>query len=450
MTWLEFGGLTLLLYLLYTLIPSLLLHHWGIGSFRGHLGPGVVLSFDDGPNPECTLRLLDLLDHHGVKAVFFLVGQRAQAHPELVLAIRDRGHQIGLHGQVHFHAWLMGPWKTWRCWSEGRRNLEAITGQPVQWIRPPWGTFNLVIFIWARFNGLRSILWTAQGKDWRETDPDRIIGRILSRIDEGDIIVLHDAGPHPEAPEYMLRALDQLITRIIQDKKIPIVALTLPQVSIGRQTALRLWAAWEGLYARHEKIQRIGLENIYRINRTTYDGPPLISDSGAVLAKSGDAVAELHLDSIRMQTGETEPARIAVASLRKARASLPELAAFISQSPDFEDIQVLVSVTLINRGLKGLGFQVAELPDSLKNRRIGLIQRTILRIYHPEGKLQRMGRPKLVWISRQELLRRWLVQDPAAHDQAKDEAGTDRPLEEGTKQSIETSIIQERPTEESK
>lgn len=414
MGWQVWAGIGLVAILLYTVIPDLFLHHLGIGSFKGHLGAGASLTFDDGPDPDYTVRLLDKLDQYQVKAVFFLVGEKAEKYPALVREILGRGHQIGLHGYVHQHAWLMGPWKTWRTWSKGRKILEGISGRPIEWVRPPWGVFNLMTFIWFRRQGLTAVLWTAEGKDWKEMEPDLITQRILKRIDEGAIIDLHDGARHPGAPECMLAALEGLITGLVQVHKIPVVPLKLPDYPITRQLLLRLWNTWERYYARSAGIRRIGPDNIYRISTARYDGPELKNDSGRTLARPGDRIGELHLNNIRMQSEETEPARIAVGYLRKIRGSMPGVARYIQASPDYEGIQAFASVTLLNRGLKGLGFKVEELPLTWNLRRIGLVQKMILRVYHPAGNRQKMGQPKLVWISTEDLLKNWLPKTQGA------------------------------------
>lgn len=393
----------------YTLIPDLFLHHLGIGSYKGHLGPGTVLTFDDGPDPVYTPALLDLLDCRGIKAVFFLVGEKARAHPELVTEILGRGHQIGLHGQVHQHAWLMGPVRTWQLWDQGKAELERLSGRPVEWVRPPWGVFNLVTWLWFRRRRLKAVLWTAEGRDWRERDPHKINGRILRRIDEGSILDLHDQGRKKiNAPRHMLWALEEILDRLEGEEQIPVVPLRLPDYPPLRRQIVRLWNIWEAYYARSNAIRRVGPDNIYRITTITYDGPDLIDKAGQVLARSGDLVGELHLNNYRIQTEETDPARVAIGVIRKIKNSLPGLAAYIEQHPEYAAIKVFVSITLLNRGISGFGFQVEELPRSFKNWRIGLLQKIILRVYHPGGNYKKMGQPKLVWITREVLMERWL------------------------------------------
>ncbi len=428
MEWVMFGGVILGLKLAYTLIPDLFLHHLGLGSWLRQYQPGISLTFDDGPDPASTPALLDLLDQHGVKALFFMVGEKAQRYPELVREIVGRGHQIGLHGQVHRHAWLMGPVRTWRNWSQGKQVLEEISGVPLRWMRPPWGVFNLVTWIWLRANGLHAILWGASSHDWNGESAQTIARRILKEVREGSIVVLHESRKEKWSFENTRQAVDLILYQISSALKLPIVELELPDWGMGRRLAFRLWEAWERLYAKTNGIRRIDAANIYRLGLITYHGREILDETGTVLASEGDRVIELHLDSARMQSRSDQPARIAVEALRKTKNSLPGLAAFVAGEPAYRDIPVLVSITLINRGLGGLGFQVEDVPPTLHVRWMGVIQRMILRIYHPMGKSAKnrkshMGQPKLVWISRAELMKRWLAKPVQGAEQHREEDG---------------------------
>lgn len=405
--WEWFLGLGLAGYIGYTLVPDLLFHRLGLGSWNDQLGPGAVLTFDDGPDPEMTPRLLDLLDERGLKAVFFLVSDQARQYPELTREIADRGHQIGYHGKDHRHAWITGPRRTRQTLSQGRAELEKILGQPIQFMRPPWGVVNLMTILWLRTSGLTAVGWSAEGQDWKLTDAEAITGRILRSVHDGTIILLHDARRHTDG-ETLERILDRLTHRIIDELKIPLVPLKIPRYSLKRQIILRAWNTWERTYDRIQRVQRIGADNIYRINLITYRGEPILDETGQVLAKSGDRVGELHLNNLRVMTEETEPARVGIGLLRKAKASLPGVAAFVAVDPEYAEVPVLVSETLVHRGLKGLGFSVMDLPENFGNRWIGGFQLMIQRVYHPGADRSRMGFPKQVWISREQLLGKWL------------------------------------------
>lgn len=222
--------LVLVLVALYTIIPDLLLHHLGIGSWKRQNRPGVAITFDDGPNPEVTPQILAILARYHVTATFFVVGEKAAHYPDLVRAIYDAGHQIGLHSQYHRYAWFISPWATWREWEECTSTVERIIGQTVKLVRPPWGTFNLVTWYWMKIRKKQAVLWTAEGHDWQaRRKPEQIIESILERTREGTIVVLHDDGGENGAPQNTLNALGTLCTRIVEEKELPLVKLELPE-----------------------------------------------------------------------------------------------------------------------------------------------------------------------------------------------------------------------------
>lgn len=402
----------LLILFIYTVIPDVFLHRLGIGAWKRQYRPGVALTFDDGPDPLYTPRLLDLLDRYHVKATFFLVGERAALHPKLVQEIAARGHQIGSHCQIHKYAWFISPWKTWKSWTEGISTLERITGKPVQWIRPPWGTFNLFTFFWLKSHKKKAILWNAEGHDWDvQKNPEQIAKHILNAIREGGIIVMHDSGGGAGAPENTLQAVELLLKRIPAERKLPILPLNLPDWTWLRRLVYRLWEKWENFYAHQNKITRINAASLFRISKSKYHGPDLKDEQGVIWAQDGDIIGELHLDNSRLQMMQTDSQKIAIEALRRVRGSLPLLADFIAKNPEYRDIRVLGGVTLLNRGIKGLGFSVQEIPVNFSVRRIGTIQRMIMRVYSPQGTahhMTRLGDPKFVWVSRDSFLERWL------------------------------------------
>lgn len=396
----------------YTVIPDLFLHRLGVGSWRRQYGAGVALTFDDGPDPMYTPRVLDVLRKYQVSATFFVVAERAKEHPALIRRILEEGHTIGVHSLKHRYAWFTSPAKTWREWTESVRILEEITGGKIVWMRPPWGTFNLVTWWWLRQNQMRAVLWNAEGHDWeRRRFPADIVERILKRTDEGTIIVLHDSGGEKGAPDHSILALDHLCERILHERKLPIVGLEFPEWSFWRRLTFRAWELWEHYYARKHHVERIDAGNILRLEKTTYDGPDLYNNDGSLLARKGDIVAEIHIDSIRLQEKGKDMQKLALKALRQARDSFPGLTQFVAENPAYGEVKVFLGVTLIHRGVKGFGFHVQDLPNSRKNRGIAWLQKMIMRVYHPAGSARGQARlgddPKLVWISREELIGRW-------------------------------------------
>ena len=158
---------------------------------------GVCLTLDDGPDPEHTLVLLDILDQHQAKAVFFLIGDRAKRHPELVREIARRGHLIGNHSQTHPAAtfWTVGPWRMWAEMAGCQQTLTQITGTAPQWFRPPVGHHNLFVAAPLRALGLRMMMWNCRGYDAVEKEAAVVLRRMEKDLRPGAILLLHDATP---------------------------------------------------------------------------------------------------------------------------------------------------------------------------------------------------------------------------------------------------------------
>jgi peptidoglycan/xylan/chitin deacetylase (PgdA/CDA1 family) len=182
---------------------------------RGKIsGKRIHLSFDDGPDPDNTLKFLDILREMKVPATFFLVGEKAVRHPELVQYIIRDGHHIGLHTQYHRHAYLMGPGKSLDSVIKGKRVLEEVSRQPIIFFRPPWGALNLFEYGISKILGLKVVLWTANAQDWEKgTGMEGILERLFRKTTSGTIIVLHDSGGEPGAPQNTLLALPKIITQ---------------------------------------------------------------------------------------------------------------------------------------------------------------------------------------------------------------------------------------------
>ncbi|NTW72445.1 MAG: polysaccharide deacetylase family protein [Eubacteriaceae bacterium] len=395
----------------YVIIPEIFVHFLGIGSWKRQYSPGVTLTFDDGPDPRYTSRVLKLLAENKVPGCFFLVAENAVKYPELVKNILEDGHKIGCHGYHHRHAWLMSPLTTWNLWNNALIELERITDQELIYVRAPWGGVNLAFLVWCRVKNKKIIGWNASGRDWLiKKTPVKIIDRIIGKSKEGTIVLLHDSGGEEGSPENTLASLEMLCRKIRKDLKLPLVPLELPDWSFSKRLGFRIWEKWETLYANHKRITRIDENNIYRLSRDHYNGPDLFNSHGQLLATKDDLVGILHLDNIRFQGLGDSIQKIGLSVLRQARLSLPVLASYVHGNPDFKDIKVLLGVTLINRGVKGLGFSVEEYPNDNAGF-IGFMQQMVYRVYNPAGKHnlgKHNAKPKIVWISKEELFERYL------------------------------------------
>ncbi|MCB1906689.1 MAG: polysaccharide deacetylase family protein [Rhodocyclaceae bacterium] len=153
----------------------------------------VALTIDDGPDPEITPQVLDILEHHGARASFFCIGTRAETHPALIADIARRGHSIENHSQHHRHGFsLLGPWRMHAEIAAAQRSLQRLAGRPPRYFRAPAGLRNPFLEpVLARL-GLDLASWTRRGFDTRVGDPERVLARLVRDLDAGDILLLHD------------------------------------------------------------------------------------------------------------------------------------------------------------------------------------------------------------------------------------------------------------------
>ena len=390
------------------------LHRMGIGSWKRQYTPGVAITFDDGPNPEITPRIIDVLEKHGATATFFVTGENAARFPDLIRKIKSCGHQIGAHSQSHSNAWFMSPWKTWREWKECVRTIENLTEETVCWVRPPWGNFSLSTWIWILRYRKRAVLWNVEGHDWESRrSPEQIAARILSRVREGSIVVLHDAGENNRSQEATVRALDIICQRVREIKKLPLVRLEFPKWPWRQRFILNIWEVWERYYERLYHVERISSINIFRLSKGQYKGPHLYDNRGHLMAKAGDTAGEIHLTSSRLQGSSLDVHKIALRTIRLARESLPEMARYVAENPKYKDINFFWGLTMIH-GAERFGFYVKEIPFTGFNLGVYFLQKIIVWVYNPSRKVRatrsKENKPKLVWINRQQLFDRWLPQ----------------------------------------
>ena len=161
----------------------------------GQDGPGVVyLTFDDGPTPDWTPRVLELLARHRAQATFFVVGRNAAAHPELVRQAYAAGHGVGNHTWSHRRLTRLGAGALEAEVGATSLAIQRATGAPVRCLRPPYATVDAATAGRARALGLRLVMWDVDSNDWRRPGAGVITGRVLGRVRSGDVVLLHDGG----------------------------------------------------------------------------------------------------------------------------------------------------------------------------------------------------------------------------------------------------------------
>jgi peptidoglycan/xylan/chitin deacetylase (PgdA/CDA1 family) len=153
----------------------------------------VLLTFDDGPDPDLTPQVLDLLSTHGVRAGFFLIGERAQRHPAIVQRMMHDGHLIGNHSWSHPAPGTMKTRAYLADVRRSRRELERLTGAPVKLFRPPHGHLTAATLTGLWLAGTQVMLWNVDPKDYATSDPAAVTAHLReARLQRGDVVLLHD------------------------------------------------------------------------------------------------------------------------------------------------------------------------------------------------------------------------------------------------------------------
>jgi peptidoglycan/xylan/chitin deacetylase (PgdA/CDA1 family) len=158
---------------------------------------GIWLTLDDGPDPEDTPKILELLERHGIHAVFFVVGQKAEKYPELIRRIHDSGHVLGNHTWSHPQAsfWCKGPWATQREIVRCQEVVESITGEAPTMFRAPVGHSNFFVHPVLRHLGLTLVGWSSRGFDAVEDDVESVTRKLFKTMAPDAIILLHESTP---------------------------------------------------------------------------------------------------------------------------------------------------------------------------------------------------------------------------------------------------------------
>jgi len=189
----------------------------------------VAITIDDGPEPEVTPRVLDLLDAHGQRATFFCIAERVLAHPALAREIVARGHSIQNHTARHRHNFsFLGPRGFASEIARAQDILAETIGQRPTCFRAPAGLRNPFLEPVLHRLGLSLVSWTRRGFDTREGNPAKVMARLARNLQSRDILLLHDgnAARTPEGNPVLLEVLPLLLERLRADG---LSAVTLPE-----------------------------------------------------------------------------------------------------------------------------------------------------------------------------------------------------------------------------
>jgi peptidoglycan-N-acetylglucosamine deacetylase len=188
--------------------------------FPGLAGVGradhVALTFDDGPDPLSTPAFLAELDRLGYRATFFMLGEMVERAPALAAEVAAAGHEVAVHGYRHKSQLERTPTAVLDDVSRAADVIGLATGAPPVWFRPPYGSISFGTLRAARRLGLRTVLWTCWGRDWRaEATPVTVVADVTRALAPGGTVLLHDSDctSAPGAWRSALGALEPLSKR---------------------------------------------------------------------------------------------------------------------------------------------------------------------------------------------------------------------------------------------
>jgi peptidoglycan-N-acetylglucosamine deacetylase len=177
----------------------------------------VALTIDDGPHPQVTPRVLDLLDAAQAKASFFCIGAQVAAHPDIAQDIVRRGHRIENHSYAHRHHFsFMGLGALRREITAAQDIIERTCGQRPAYFRAPAGLRSPLLDPVLQQLGLRLVSWTRRGFDTVTPEPQKVLTRLERRLAAGDILLLHDGhcARSPSGQPVVLEVLPALLQRL--------------------------------------------------------------------------------------------------------------------------------------------------------------------------------------------------------------------------------------------
>jgi peptidoglycan/xylan/chitin deacetylase (PgdA/CDA1 family) len=188
-------------------------------------GGAVALTVDDGPDPEVTPRVLDVLDQHSVKVSFFCIGENVSRHAALAREIVRRGHAIENHSQRHVHHFsVLGLRGLAREVGHAQESIASVVGSAPRFFRAPAGLRNpLLDPVLTRFD-LQLASWTRRGFDTLSQDPNTVLSKLTRQLEGGDILLLHDghAGRTPAGQPVILEVLPPLLQALARMNLRPI------------------------------------------------------------------------------------------------------------------------------------------------------------------------------------------------------------------------------------
>ncbi|MBU0686458.1 MAG: polysaccharide deacetylase family protein [Candidatus Margulisbacteria bacterium] len=174
----------------------------------------VYLTFDDGPDPVNTPKILDILRDNGVKATFFVIGYKAKANPQIIERINIEGHTLANHTYTHIDGYVIDRAVIKKELDNTHQTIFDASGVNVKLFRPPYGFFNWRAFKLAKEKGYKIAFWTFDISDWNVHAAKEYVKTVNNNLADGAIILMHDGGPKREE---LIIALPEII-KLIKEK----------------------------------------------------------------------------------------------------------------------------------------------------------------------------------------------------------------------------------------
>ena len=181
----------------------------------------LCLTFDDGPDPQWTPRVLDILAAADIPATFFVIGRLAARHSALVRRIAAEGHDVGNHTWSHRHPWTLLGSAARKEVHDGAAAIAGIVGRTPKFFRPPHGRLRRCMIEEANRGGQTVMLWNRSAVDWGPLGSARGVAERLSAAVEGDIILMHDGGQGINHPEELLKVLPEFLSNLSRRHLVP-------------------------------------------------------------------------------------------------------------------------------------------------------------------------------------------------------------------------------------
>lgn len=153
----------------------------------------LTLTFDDGPDPQFTPLILDILRKHRIKAGFFIIGKNIRGNEAILKRITQEGHTLGNHSWTHSYFWdLYSSGRMTKELEQTNTETEIITGKRIKLFRPPYGVINPMVARAIRNTGLMTVAWSFRSFDTTSFDAEQLIRKTLHKVRAGDVMLFHD------------------------------------------------------------------------------------------------------------------------------------------------------------------------------------------------------------------------------------------------------------------